>query len=446
MVAGRAALAGARRRARRWTTERPWFDYDPKDFNPADGQLPDRDVLAGTTTTAGLPPGPATAASCCASTGPPAARLLEGDAFSTLDGLPLAREPALDAGTPAAAGRPSASARPTGAAGRSRSRSACATCARLHPGRWRARHRRVRLFPGRSVTMIGPGVWLTTPGTHIRRGDSYSRHRLHVPSLSRAPAPRGRPRAASTAARLPIEDLQPPVRAPKASTASASRRLYIRRFRRGRPSREARLLRHALRLAPDLRAASDLARGPRGCRGASCPADAPTPYAYLRCGAGLSGGDGFRYDETPAARRPASLDGFLFDARERASASSSPAAMALLLRMGGVPARVATGFAPGSYSDRAQRYVVRDLDAHSWVEAWFPTLSAGSPSSTRRRPPPRSRSQPGDNRSELPNAGTPDGAGPRRRAPRRPREQPRARAGRGHQHAGPGSCSGSPRR
>ena len=45
--------------------------------------------------------------------------------------------------------------------------------------------------------------------------------------------------------------------------------------------------------------------------------------------------------------------------------------MALLLRMGGVPARVATGFSPGGYSERKQAWIVRDTDAHSWVEVWF---------------------------------------------------------------------------
>ena len=46
--------------------------------------------------------------------------------------------------------------------------------------------------------------------------------------------------------------------------------------------------------------------------------------------------------------------------------------MALLLRMGGVPARVAAGFSPGAYDRKRSEYVVRDLDAHSWVEAYFP--------------------------------------------------------------------------
>jgi hypothetical protein len=46
--------------------------------------------------------------------------------------------------------------------------------------------------------------------------------------------------------------------------------------------------------------------------------------------------------------------------------------MALLLRMGGVPARVATGFTPGSRD--GGDFVARDIDAHSWVEVYFPHL------------------------------------------------------------------------
>jgi protein-glutamine gamma-glutamyltransferase len=48
-------------------------------------------------------------------------------------------------------------------------------------------------------------------------------------------------------------------------------------------------------------------------------------------------------------------------------------AMALLLRMGGVPARVAVGFTPGAYSSSTHEYDVVDTDAHAWVEVWFPT-------------------------------------------------------------------------
>ena len=65
------------------------------------------------------------------------------------------------------------------------------------------------------------------------------------------------------------------------------------------------------------------------------------------------------------------LDTFLFG-NKLGYCQQFSGAMALLLRMGGVPARVASGFAPGSYDRKRKEYVVRDLDAHSWVEAYFP--------------------------------------------------------------------------
>ena len=47
--------------------------------------------------------------------------------------------------------------------------------------------------------------------------------------------------------------------------------------------------------------------------------------------------------------------------------------MALLLRMGGVPVRVATGFTTGSRDTHAGTFQVADTDAHAWDEVWFPT-------------------------------------------------------------------------
>ena len=48
--------------------------------------------------------------------------------------------------------------------------------------------------------------------------------------------------------------------------------------------------------------------------------------------------------------------------------------MALMLRLLGIPARVATGFAPGHLDPSSGDYDVRDLDAHSWVEVFFPKI------------------------------------------------------------------------
>jgi transglutaminase-like putative cysteine protease len=81
---------------------------------------------------------------------------------------------------------------------------------------------------------------------------------------------------------------------------------------------------------------------------------------------------GARYTESPPSPgRLEPLDAFLF--RDRAGyCQHFSGATALLLRMGGVPARVATGFSPGSRD--GGDHIIRDLDAHSWVEAYFPGI------------------------------------------------------------------------
>jgi protein-glutamine gamma-glutamyltransferase len=47
-------------------------------------------------------------------------------------------------------------------------------------------------------------------------------------------------------------------------------------------------------------------------------------------------------------------------------------AMTVLLRTHGIAARVVNGFLPGEYNDAAGAYTVRQSDAHSWVEVYFP--------------------------------------------------------------------------
>jgi hypothetical protein len=47
-------------------------------------------------------------------------------------------------------------------------------------------------------------------------------------------------------------------------------------------------------------------------------------------------------------------------------------AMTVMLRTEGIAARVVNGFLPGQYNETADVYTVRQSDAHSWVEAYFP--------------------------------------------------------------------------
>lgn len=97
--------------------------------------------------------------------------------------------------------------------------------------------------------------------------------------------------------------------------------------------------------------------------------DAPSPYdavdaieQHLK--------ENYTYSQdVPDHEHP--IPAFLFEDRAGYCQQFS-GAMALMLRMVGIPARVAAGFAPGVRDDSDEtRFTVRDLDAHSWVEVWF---------------------------------------------------------------------------
>ena len=51
-------------------------------------------------------------------------------------------------------------------------------------------------------------------------------------------------------------------------------------------------------------------------------------------------------------------------------------AMAVMLRTQGVATRVVNGFLPGEYNETAGAYTVRQSDAHSWVEVYFPQTNS----------------------------------------------------------------------
>jgi protein-glutamine gamma-glutamyltransferase len=89
--------------------------------------------------------------------------------------------------------------------------------------------------------------------------------------------------------------------------------------------------------------------------------------------------------------RPIPLMGFLYDDR-RGYCQQFSGAMALMLRMSGIPARVAAGFSPGSFNKDSGEYRVRDLDAHSWVEVWFTGIGWVPFDPTPARSPAQSQS------------------------------------------------------
>ena len=76
---------------------------------------------------------------------------------------------------------------------------------------------------------------------------------------------------------------------------------------------------------------------------------------------------GFRYTLTDVA---SSVQEFLF--RKRAGFCEHYAAgLTLLLRAAGIPARVATGYLGGEWSDIGKYLIVRQSDAHAWTEGWI---------------------------------------------------------------------------
>ena len=66
------------------------------------------------------------------------------------------------------------------------------------------------------------------------------------------------------------------------------------------------------------------------------------------------------------------LSDFLFNTRA-GHCEYFASALTIMLRTRGIPARLVNGFQMGEYSQRDDVYVVRQSDAHSWVEAYFPS-------------------------------------------------------------------------
>ena len=140
------------------------------------------------------------------------------------------------------------------------------------------------------------------------------------------------------------------------------------RARRRRPGRRAR--RQRATAGRRLCRCRCAAAGHRPRRvGAAAAAARPTPRAY-RLARRLTAGAPNAYDAVKAVEATCSANYSYSEraaeprrpARRRscsrtsaATASSSPGAMALMLRMVGIPARVAAGFAPGSYNRDTQR-------------------------------------------------------------------------------------------
>lgn len=75
--------------------------------------------------------------------------------------------------------------------------------------------------------------------------------------------------------------------------------------------------------------------------------------------------------QLPGVNAPDQLAFFLFE-RKKGHCEYFATAMAIMLRTQGIPSRVVNGFRGGEYNSLTGSYIVREQDAHSWVEAYYP--------------------------------------------------------------------------
>jgi hypothetical protein len=84
------------------------------------------------------------------------------------------------------------------------------------------------------------------------------------------------------------------------------------------------------------------------------------------------------------------LEDFLFFSKE-GYCEHFATAMVMLLRASGIPSRLVTGFLEGEWNDLGSYFIVRQQDAHSWVEAYIEGVGWMRFDPTPSAPAPRSR-------------------------------------------------------
>ncbi len=78
---------------------------------------------------------------------------------------------------------------------------------------------------------------------------------------------------------------------------------------------------------------------------------------------------GYSYTLRPGIMEAGDVSWFLFQHR-KGFCGHYAAAAANVLRMGGIPARIVTGYRGGTWNPWLRTFTLRDSDAHAWVEAW----------------------------------------------------------------------------
>ena len=86
----------------------------------------------------------------------------------------------------------------------------------------------------------------------------------------------------------------------------------------------------------------------------------------------LKNGD-YRYSlkNLPTSNKP--VDEFLFD-KKQGNCEYFATSMAIILRVNGIPSRVVAGYRGGVYNDLGNYYILRQSNAHLWVEAYIDNI------------------------------------------------------------------------
>jgi protein-glutamine gamma-glutamyltransferase len=99
-------------------------------------------------------------------------------------------------------------------------------------------------------------------------------------------------------------------------------------------------------------------------------AEDATPRAIVARALTLFREQPFHYTLTPALLSTQPVDEFLFATRE-GFCEHYASAFAVMMRAGGIPARVVTGYHGGERNPLGGYYIVRQSDAHAWTEVWL---------------------------------------------------------------------------
>lgn len=92
--------------------------------------------------------------------------------------------------------------------------------------------------------------------------------------------------------------------------------------------------------------------------------------AYINMVLAMFRNDNFSYTTTPPLLRADPVDEFLLSTRA-GYCEHYASAFTFLMRAGGVPARVVTGYQGGEFNTFSNYMIVRQADAHAWSEVWL---------------------------------------------------------------------------